>query len=282
VALRLLSYLAPSIPEDLFQLVAASLEARLGMPVTLEFETRVSGPAPDADPFSENRADLAFVCGPSYALLKDAGSPVVLLPVAPVFADSRAEGRPVYFSDVVVRVNQPARSFPELAGGIWSYNDRSSRSGWLKMLEKLAEIGHRAGPESFFGGLVQAGSHLSSIELVVSGQADAAAIDSNALSLARRRDRGLDDRLRVLESWGPMPIQPLLARSDLDASVRDRIAEALLGLHREPARRASLEAFGVRRFAAVDEASYRAAWSSRSAEAGNLARNPVAARPHER
>ena len=87
----------------------------------------------------------------------------------------------------------------------------------------------------------------------------AAAIDSNTLWLGRRRNRELDDRLRVLESWGPMPIQPLLARAELDASVRNRIAGVLLGLHEDPARRASLEAFGVRRFTAVDEASYLAA-----------------------
>ncbi len=256
--LRLLSYLAPSIPEGLFELVAASLRARIGVPVALDFETRVSGPAPDSDPFASGRADLAFVCAPSYALLKEAGSPVELLPVAPVFVDPRVEGQPVYFSDVVVRTGHPARRFEELAGGVWSYNDRYSRSGWQKMLDRLAEIGHAGGPERFFGCLLQAGSHLRSIEFVAGAKADAAAIDSNTLWLSRRRDPTLPGRLRVIESWGPMPIQPVLARAGLDPSVRSGIVLTLLCLHEDRASRARLEEFGVKRFAAVDEASYAA------------------------
>lgn len=59
--LRLISYLAPSIPEGLFRLIAGTLESELGVPVTLEFETRVSGPSPDSDPFAEGRAEIAFV-----------------------------------------------------------------------------------------------------------------------------------------------------------------------------------------------------------------------------
>jgi phosphonate transport system substrate-binding protein len=254
--LRLLSYLAPSIPEELFALLAQTIESRAGVPVTLEFETRVSGPAPDSDPFAANRADLAFVCAPSYPLLKNAGSPVALLPVALVFADPRAAGRPVYFSDVVVNVGHPALRFEELRGSIWSYNDRYSRSGWQNMLAKLLEIGHAGAPDAFFRRLVQAGSHVRSLELVAAGQADAAAIDSNTLRLARRRNLPGIGGLRVLETWGPMPIQPLLVRAGLSASLRDRIAGILLRLHEEEGLRDALEAFGVQRFAEVDEAEY--------------------------
>jgi ABC-type phosphate/phosphonate transport system substrate-binding protein len=254
--LRVLSYLAPSIPEDLFVLAARTLESRLGLAVGLAFETRVSGPSPDSDPFASDRADLAFVCAPSYPLLKEAGSPVELLPVAPVFADPRLDGRPVYFADVLVRAGHPARSFHDLRGAVWSYNDRYSRSGWQTMLARLEELGHAGGPEFFFGSLVRAGSHLRSLELVSSGQADAAAIDSNTLWLARRRDPERSARLRIIESWGPMPIQPLLVRAGLPGSLKKRIAEVLLTLHEDSRARASLAESGVRRFAPVAESAY--------------------------
>lgn len=254
--LRVLSYLAPSIPEDFFQLVAQTIQSRTGVSVRLAFETRVSGPAPEADPFAADLADLAFVCAPSYPLLKKAGSPVELLPVAPVFLDPRVEDRPVYFADVVVHARHPARTFPDLRGAVWSYNDRYSRSGWQNMLVRLSELGHDGDPESFFGGLVQAGSHLRSLALVSRLRADAAAIDSNTLWFVRQRQPGLAAPLRVIESWGPMPIQPLLARAGLDTALKEQIVDVLLGLQRDPDLRASLEHSGVRRFAPVEESTY--------------------------
>jgi phosphonate transport system substrate-binding protein len=257
-ALRLRSYLAPSIPAELFELLARWIEAATAIPVLLEFETRISGPTPDADPFAEDRADVAFVCAPSYPLLRQAGSPVVLLPLAPVFADSRARDRPVYFSDVIVRSEHPARRFDELRGTVWAYNDRQSRSGWQNMLARLAQI-HAGGPDSFFRDLLHAGSHLASIEQVVSGHADAASIDSNTLWLARRRNPELERRLRLIESWGPTPIQPLLARAGLPSGIRDRVADALRSATVDPAMRERLAEFGLRRFAPIAEADYASA-----------------------
>src|SRR5262249_46872290 len=158
--------------------------ARTGEPVTLDYETRVSGPTPEDDPFREGRADLAFVCAPSYPLLREAGSPVVLLHAAPVFADPRTGGRPVYFSDVIVRADHPAARFEELGGAVWCYNDRRSRSGWQNMVARLAGLGFSDGPEAFFSALVQSGAHVRSPEMVAAGEADAAAIDSNTFWLA--------------------------------------------------------------------------------------------------
>jgi phosphonate transport system substrate-binding protein len=252
----MLSYLAPSIPEALFELLAGEIEAATGAPVELAFETRVSGPSPEDDPFATHRAHLAFVCAPSYPALKEAGSPVVLLPAAPVFDDPRADGRPVYYSDVVVRSSRAAARFEDLAGSVWAYNDRRSRSGWLNMLARLGEIGHVGAPEAFFTGLVPAGSHLRSLELVAGGSADAAAIDSNTLRLVRRREPEKAARLRVLESWGPMPIQPVLASTALPEPLRERIAGALLRLAENPAARERLAEFEVRGFAPVEEATY--------------------------
>ena len=254
--LRLLSYLAPSLPDELFELIASELARRTGGPVSLDFERRVSGPTPEDDPFREERADLAFVCAPSYPLLREAGSPVALLPAAPVFADPRAQGRPVYFSDVVVSAGHPARRFEELSGAIWCYNDRRSRSGWQNMLARLADLGHAGGPEAFFGTLVQSGAHVRSLEMVAAGEADAAAIDSNTLWLALDRDPAIGARFRVVESWGPMPIQPVLAHARLEADRRARIGAALLSLHEEDSVRSRLARFGVTRFARVEEASY--------------------------
>jgi phosphonate transport system substrate-binding protein len=254
--LRLLTYLAPSIPEGFFELVAEAIAAGTGWRVTVDFETSVSGPVPETDPFGSGRADAAFVCGPSYAALRSAGVPVDFVPAAAVFDDPRNQGRPVYFSDVVVRRDHPARDLTDLRGAVWTYNDRESLSGWHRMLARLGEL--RLGePEQFFSRIVASGAHVRSIELVSRGEADLSAVDSNVLLLARRRDPDLDGRLRVLESWGPSPIQPVLVRSTLDAALKASIARILLAMHRDANMAQRLAAFGVLRFASADEAAYR-------------------------
>ncbi len=158
----------------------------------------------------------------------------------PVALDSRssAAGRPVYFGEVIVRADAGIRSSDDLRGGVWAYNDQNSRSGWLSMLE-------RAGA-SFFSRCVHSGSHLRSIELVRSGEADAASIDSNVLLRQNARD------LRVIESWGPFAIQATIVRAGLDAGSKSRVAEALLTLHE----RHSLERFGFARFVGSDGSLY--------------------------
>jgi phosphonate transport system substrate-binding protein len=257
--IRLLTYLAPSIPSGFFELVAAEIAAAARVGVALDFETSVSGPTPDDDPFENGRADVAFVCGPSYSLLRAAARAVEIVNAAPVFDDPRNAGRPVYFSDVVVRRDHPAHTLSGLRGSSWAYNDRQSLSGWYRMLERLEALGFGRDPDAFFSRVAASGSHVASIDLVARGEADVSAVDSNTLLLARRRDPSLDERLRVLESWGPSPVQPLVAHAGLSAALRERIAGALLSMTDsvETARR--LRDFGVLRFAPVEERVYRAA-----------------------
>ncbi len=236
--LRFLTYLAPSIPQTFFDLVTREVGARIGLPTALDLETSVSGPSPSSDPFRSGRADFAFVCSPSYPQLRRAGT-ARLVAAAPVFDDPRGAGRPVYFVDVVVATAHRASSLCDLAGGTWAYNDPASLSGWHSLRARLAELGHGR-PENFFRRVLLSGSHLRSLELVASGRADASAIDSNALAVKLERDPALAARLRVLESWGPLPIQPLLASE----------------LHRDARVRRGLGEARVARFAEVDSAFY--------------------------
>jgi len=244
--LRIITYLAPSIPEELFALVGRHIEETSGVPTAVDFETRISGPLDgDDDPFADGRADIGFVCAPSFRWLR-ARSAVELLPL-PVPVDARSAGRPVYFADVVVPTSSPARTFDDLRGGTWSYNDRNSKSGWFSMLE-------RAGSESFFGRLVHAGSHLRSLELVLSGAADAAAIDSNTLRLQMQHNEAVRGGLRVIESWGPFAIQPVIIRSAIDAETKARVTAALLGIHERHGE--ELARWGIAKFVMADASAY--------------------------
>ncbi|MGH2365057.1 MAG: phosphate/phosphite/phosphonate ABC transporter substrate-binding protein [Chloroflexota bacterium] len=255
--LRVLSYLAPSLPERLFLLLAEHLQRQLGLPVTTRFDSATSGPPVGGpNPLRRGEADLAFMCAPSYLRLRSELPPSVdLVPAAPLFDDPRNAGRPVYFTHVVVRQDNPARRFQDLRSGCWAYNDEVSLSGWYCLLLELASLGES---RDFFASLVQSGSHLASLRLVAQGEASAAAVDSNTwLWLRQQRPESLAG-LRVLTSWGPYPVQPAVFRADLSSALKRAIAQALLCLPVSEAQRQELAGVGLLGFAPVAEQDYLA------------------------
>ncbi len=254
--IRFITYLSPSIPQELFEAIVDHVRRTLGCERTsLRVEARVSGPERgSADPFSGDEADVGFMCLPSFVWLRELRPPPAeLLGVAPVFEDARASGRPVYFCDVVVRRDAPVRSFADLRGGSWAYNDVCSLSGYYSLLNRLAEAGE---DEGFFGRMVRSGSHLKSIESIVRGEADAAAIDSNVLSLRLREDPDLRERLRVIEAWGPFPIQPVVVRSALQPELKEGLRASLLAVSVDPRTRRGVSGFGLRGFVPVTDEDY--------------------------
>lgn len=240
--LRAVSYLAPSLPESLFAAIGEWIGRRVGVPVELRFETATSGPPPDdVDPFSTGEADLGFLCAPTYSWLAQRRPCPVELLGAPLFADPRTGGRPVYFSEVVVRRGHPARAFTDLNSATWAYNDVCSLSGYLGLVERLGAAPAR---------LVRAGTHLEALARVARGEVDAATIDSNVLALALKREPALDAAVRVVETWGPFPVQPVVARASLDARLKRAVKEALLQVGD------GLAPHGLAGFAPVSERDY--------------------------
>jgi phosphonate transport system substrate-binding protein len=256
--LRLLTYLSPGLPLALFGAVADHLRrspelGRRG--IALASEERVSGPEQSSeDPFSRGEADVGFLCAPTYLRLREREHPPAeLLGVAPVFVDERARGKPVYFCDVILRRSSLARSFWDLKGGAWAYNDPCSLSGHGGL---KARLGSPEAIGTFFGQTIRSGSHPASVRLVADGGADVASIDSNVLKILLDHTSALREEIRVLESWGPYPIQPVVVRTDLDPALKVALRESLLKAQDDPLTRLELEAFGLKRFVAVDEEDY--------------------------
>jgi phosphonate transport system substrate-binding protein len=254
--IRFVTYLAPSIPQALFEALADHVQRALGHErVSLRVESRASGPQKggECSSFAEE-ADVAFMCAPSFIWLRNLRPPPAeLLGVLPVFDDERNQGKPVYFCDVVVRNDAPIHAFAELEGGSWAYNDACSLSGYYSLLNKLAESG---ADEGFFDNIRCSGSHLASMEAVLGGEADAAAIDSNVLRIRLREVPALSKKLRVIESWGPYPIQPIVVSSAVHPDLKERLRIAFLATEEDQHTRRTLKRFGLSHFVAVGSGDY--------------------------
>jgi phosphonate transport system substrate-binding protein len=243
--LRFASFLAPNML-PVYRFLAGRIGERLGRPVELVVGSSF-------DQFEAGEADLGVICGLPYVRLADRQPPPVEPLAAPVLDGDRYGGRPVYFSDVIVRRDSPITGLEELRGRSWAYNEPVSHSGHTVTLYGLVAMGARPG---FLGPVLEAGYHQRAIRLVAAGTVDAAAIDSQVLAIELRDHPRLAGRLRVIGAFGPSTIQPVVAASRLPDRLKDQVRDLLVGLGDDPTARAALAYGLIRRFAPVDDAAY--------------------------
>lgn len=241
--MRFATYLAPNL-FPMYEAVARHVGRRLGIGTEL-----VVGSSYDQLP---DLADVVFLCGLAYVEI-NGDRPVLDALAAPVLRGARYAGRPVYFSDVIVRRDRPWQSFADLRGRSWAYNEPQSHSGYGITRYRLVRMGETRG---YFGRVLGAGWHERAIRLVCSGAIDASAIDSQVLAVAVRDDPGLASRLRVIDALGPSTIQPVAADRRLPEALREAVRAALVGMGEDPAARGHLARGFVERFVTVDDARY--------------------------
>src|ERR1700686_2740600 len=226
--------------------VAARVGRALGAPARL-----VEGE--DWEQLRDGSVDVAFLCGLPYVRLRRE-QPGLLQPLAaPVLDDERCQDRPVYFSDVIVRRDSPFRSFGDLRGRHWAYNEPGSFSGCLLVRHHLLQMGET---EAFFGRLTFTGRHQESIRQVRTGEVDASAVDSQVLGVERLRNPELAGELRVIETLGPSTIPLVAATSGVPDEVQLRIRDALCQLGRDPVSRNVLAGGLIRLFTRIDDRAY--------------------------
>jgi phosphonate transport system substrate-binding protein len=242
--LRFATFLAPNML-PVYRSLAERIGDRLGRPVELVVGTSF-------DQFEQGEADLGVICGLPYVWLADRHPPPVEPLAAPVLSGERYGGRPVYYSDVIVRHDSRITCLEELRGCSWAYNEPASHSGHTVTLYGLVRMGARPG---FLGRVVGAGFHQRAIRLVHAGAVDAAAIDSQVLAVERRDHPGLAD-LRIVGSFGPSTIQPVVAASRLPDAWKREVRELLVSLGDDPSARPMLAQGFIERFAAVDDGAY--------------------------
>jgi ABC-type phosphate/phosphonate transport system substrate-binding protein len=243
--LRFVTFLAPNMA-PVYRFLADRIGQRLGRRVEL-----VVGRS--FDQFEQGEADLGVICGLPYVWLAARQPPPVEPLAAPVLAGDRYGGRPIYFSDVIVRRDSPTTRLEELEGRSWAYNEPASHSGHTITLYSLVAMGARPG---FLGPVVEAGFHQRAIRLVASGSVDAAAIDSQVLAIELRDHPRLADRLRVIGAFGPSTIQPVVAARRLSARLKDQVREVLVGLASDPAARPVLDYGLIDSFTPIGDAAY--------------------------
>jgi ABC-type phosphate/phosphonate transport system substrate-binding protein len=217
------------------------------------------------------REDLGcvFMCGYPWAMRAE--RPHLL--AVPVPSPPRYGGRPIYFTDFVVRDDSPYRTLEDTFGGCIAYSIEHSHSGYNAARFHL--LAHRQADRPALYGKVLGPLHrqLPVIDAVLDGRADVGPVDAYGLDLLRRHGAERAKRVRVVATTLPAPSAPLVASPGVDAGTRGRLVEALLAAHTAPELTATLDELLIARFVPADPEAFDVMLErQRQAEAAGYAR----------
>jgi ABC-type phosphate/phosphonate transport system substrate-binding protein len=209
-------------------------------------------PAPLSALWARDDLGVAMMCGLPYSQR----SPRPTLVAAPMPSPSRYGGRPVYFTDIVVRADSPHRTLADTFGGVVGYTLADSLSGGVVLAAHLERYRTAERPRLYresVGGLIHA---RGVIEALASGRIDVGPLDSYAHDLLRHNDPAFAAQVRVVESTPALPLPPLVATASLSADELARLRAALAASSQSPALKPAMQRLLLDGFAFPAAADY--------------------------
>ena len=239
----------PAVKADWHQLLRWSL-ARAGV----DWEViEHDAPAPLTALWARDDLGLAMMCGLPFSLR----TPRPTLVAAPIPSPARYGGRPVYFTDIVVRADAPYRALEDTFGGVAGYTLADSLSGGMALANHLQTYRAPQRPRLYrrwVGNLIHP---RGVIEALAEGRIDVGPLDSYYHDLLRRHDPAFASQVRTLASTQPLPISPWVATKAMGADELRRLRDALTAAGSEPALVPLMQRLLLRGFAFPLPADYQ-------------------------
>jgi ABC-type phosphate/phosphonate transport system substrate-binding protein len=139
-----------------------------------------------------------------------------------------------YTSRVVVRKDAPFSRLADLAGACCAANEIGSHSGMNAFRALVAPLAYRRGGR-FFSRVAWSGGHRASLEMVASGEVDAACVDSVSFALTARVVPELTSAVREIARTAPCPGLPLITAGTTSDDDLARMRRALERVFADPA-----------------------------------------------
>jgi ABC-type phosphate/phosphonate transport system substrate-binding protein len=170
---------------------------------------------------------------------------------APVPSPASFQGKPQYWSDLVVRADSDFRTLEDTFGHRLALTTMDSQSGCLALLHHLMAVaGDR---RALYQRVIEPRlTPLGAMTAVIDRLADVAPIDSFAFALAQQYVPELTSQLRVVASTEPTPIPPLVA----SGPVHPALESAFLGAHGNASMAPLMAKLRIARFVRPDSDSY--------------------------
>lgn len=182
--------------------------------------------------FANGTIDLGYLSSTDLARARKLGSARLLL------AGEFPNGRTSYHSYWLTLRDKPYTSVEQLRGQPVAFASKTSTSGFVVPLWDLRQRGlvsEKGNPEEFFGrGNVYFGvGYVSAVERVFAGEAEAAAVSDYVFEQDKHLSAGQREKLKVIQSQGPVPSHVIAMRASLPAAEADAVRAALLAFNDE-------------------------------------------------
>ena len=191
--------------------------------------------------------DLVLSCPGQYVTAHDRfGAEVLAVPVV-----GRAK---VSRSYILVHKDSPIRTLADLKGKTFAFTVSDSHTGRMALAYMLAKRG--LSPSTFFDATFFTHGHDSSVRAVAKGLVVGAAVDSLVWEFMNATDPEYTSRTRIIARSAPYGIPPVIVHPSLERELKQRLRQAFLNLHEDPAGEASLRALRIDRFQRGGDGDY--------------------------
>lgn len=200
------------------------------------------------------RPDLGLVMMCGWPFHRALPQPVAV--AAPVLDDAAAAGKPVYWTDMIVRADQSAQTLEDTFGTTLAWTVTSSHSGYnapRHLLQPYFEANGSALYRKTVGPVI---TPRGAIEAVLSGAADVAPLDGFYHLLLKQHEPETAARLRIVSRTPMAPIPLFTASPGADQILTKPLKRALLTLHEDEQGRAMMSDLRIARFVGVDPGDY--------------------------
>ena len=200
--------------------MAEKMSEAIGVPVTTYRATDYSAAV---EAMRTGNAQLAYLGPFSYVTARERAGAECLV----VQGEVGTKGG--YQSYIVVQADSDIQSLEDLQGKTFAFVDPESTSGNViptdEILSAFDDL-HTDG--KFFSSAMFAGSHQGSLQAVVQGNVDAAAVASSTYE--NQIEEGLvnEEDLRIIHESPDIPGSPIAIQKDLPQELKDKVKEFLL------------------------------------------------------
>jgi phosphonate transport system substrate-binding protein len=185
------------------------------------------------------RCDIAVVC--TYPFIRgerEFGMQALVVP--------QIRGETTYQSFIIIPKSSSAASLMDLRGKRFGSADIMSTTGWLFPAMLIMDSGEN--PNRFFSDHVITGSHDKSVQAVVDGFIDGAAVHGNVYEQMVAEDPTIAVKTRILAKSPPFGIPPIVINPNLDQKLKNETLSVLLHMHEDPEGKKILEGLEIEKF----------------------------------
>jgi len=163
-----------------------------------------------------------------------------------------AQGK--YYSYTIVHKDSPLKTWSDLKGKTYTFNDMESDSGYNLPRAKLISIGAKGW--NYFSKVIVSGSHEQSIRLVANKTVDASSVDSLVLDYDRFIKDPAAANVRIIEHLGPAGIPPVVISKKANPFIKQPLQAVMLNMHKDPEGKKILEKALTLRFDPPNDKNY--------------------------